>query len=484
MAGRRKNGAGTIRERKDGRWEGRIIIGYDDNGKPKSKSVFAPTKTECAKKLKELQNESYHITGRLPTQAKSSMSFGEWMDLWYQNYCKQTIRETTRPSYENRIYQHIIPVLGEIKLDKLTQNDLQNFYTHLKTTGRLQYTEQQGNGLSDRMVRGCHASCRMALEKAVKEGLITMNPAIGCKLPPKKAREMQVLTHDEMQRFLIQAKHDGYYEIFLLDLSTGLRRGELMGLQWKDLNFATGELRVERQVSRVNGELKTFPPKTKSSIRTVVLPPSVLKMLKAYQPSTNGSKWIFPSPVKTDDSPRDPHTVYSKMQLVLERAECKRIRFHDLRHTFATMALEHGMDVKTLSTMIGHVSSATTLDIYSHITTEMQISAAQKIDKGIGKVDTTIREDDVPTPKKRERTMTDFKPKQGKIRKSGTGGIYQISENLWEGRFTPTNAQGKREAHNVYAKTREECERLLDEMIVEVRQQIQAEKEQMKGMSL
>jgi hypothetical protein len=207
-------------------------------------------------------------------------------------------------------------------------------------------------------------------------------------------------------------------------------------------------------------------------------------MLKAYQPSTNGSKWIFPSPVKTDDSPRDPHTVYSKMQLVLERAECKRIRFHDLRHTFATMALEHGMDVKTLSAMIGHVSSATTLDIYSHITTEMQINAAQKIDKGIGKADTTIREEAVPTTKKRERTMTDFKPKQGKIRKSGTGGIYQISENLWEGRFTPTNAQGKREAHNVYAKTREECERLLDEMIVEVRQQIQAEKEQMKGMSL
>lgn len=257
-----------------------------------------------------------------------------------------------------------------------------------------------------------------------------------------------------------------------------------MGLQWKDLNMTTGELRIERQVSRVNGELKTFPPKTKSSIRTIVLPPSVLKMLKAYQPSTNGSKWIFPSPVKTEDSPRDPHTVYSKMQLVLQRAECKRIRFHDLRHTFATMALEHGMDVKTLSAMIGHVSSATTLDIYSHITTEMQISAAQKIDKGIGKVDTTIREDAVPTPKKRERTMTDFKPKQGKIRKSGTGGIYQISENLWEGRFTPTNAQGKREAHNVYAKTREECERLLDEMIVEVRQQIQSEKEQMKGMSL
>ena len=177
------------------------------------------------------------------------------------------------------------------------------------------------------------------------------------------------------------------------------------------------------------------------------------------------------------------------MQLVLQRAECKRIRFHDLRHTFATMALEHGMDVKTLSAMIGHVSSATTLDIYSHITTEMEIKAAQKIDKGIGRANTAVKEDAAPTPEKRERSKFTpkgpvFKPYEGKIRKSGTGGIYQINDHLWEGRFTPTNAQGKREAHNVYAKTREECERLLDEMIVEVRQKIQAEKEQMKGMSL
>ncbi len=127
--------------------------------------------------------------------------------------------------------------------------------------------------------------------------------------------------------------------------------------------MATGGLRIERQVSRVNDELKTFPPKTKSSIRTIVLPPLVLKMLKEYRPTTKGLKWIFPSLLKTDDSPRNLHTVYSKMQLVLQRAECKRILFHDLRHIFATMALEHGMDVKTLSATIGHVSSATTVNI-------------------------------------------------------------------------------------------------------------------------
>ena len=415
------------------------------------------------------------------------MSFGEWMDLWYRHYCKQTIRETTRTSYENRIYQHIIPEIGSIALDKLTQNDLQDFYTRLKVSGRLQYEDQQGKGLSDRMVRGCHASCRMALEKAVKEGLITMNPAIGCKLPPKKAREMQVLTHDEMQRFLIQAKHDGYYEIFLLDLSTGLRRGELMGLQWKDLNFSTGELRVERQVSRVNGELKTFPPKTKSSIRTVVLPPSVLKMLKAYQPSTNGSKWIFPSPVKTEDSPRDPHTVYSKMQLVLQRAECKRIRFHDLRHTFATMALEHGMDVKTLSSIIGHVSSATTLDIYSHVTDSMQLQAAKKIEKGIGKNEQFEANEspigELPANRKKSPNQANFEPYKGKIRKPGTGSLYQVSENLWAGKYSPTGADGKKIQRNVFAKTREECEILLQEMIVKVKAEIAEEKERMKNQN-
>lgn len=156
------------------------------------------------------------------------------------------------------------------------------------------------------------------------------NPAIRCQLPPKKAKEMQVLTHDEMQRFLIQAKHDGYYEIFMLDLATGLRRGELMGLQWSDLNFSTGELRIQRQVGRIKGKLQaTDLLKTQSSGRTIVLPPSVVRILKVYQPTLNGSKWLFPSPVKEDDSPRDPHSIYSKMQKVLDRAECKRVRFHD-----------------------------------------------------------------------------------------------------------------------------------------------------------
>ena len=239
MARKRKNGEGTVRLRKDGRWEGRVVIGYDEKNLPKTKNVLAKTKSECVEKLKQLQEQ---YAPPKSDKVKPDMPFGEWMDFWYQNYSRPKLRPTTRSGYEGRIYQHIIPELGNIPLDQLTQNDLQQFYARLKKSGRLLHTEHYGKGLSDRTVRACHMNCRSALEKAVQEGLIRVNPAVGYKLPPKKAREMQVLTREEIQRFLIQAKAEGYFELFLLELTIGLRRGELLALQWDDPNLETGEL--------------------------------------------------------------------------------------------------------------------------------------------------------------------------------------------------------------------------------------------------
>ena len=380
MARKRKNGEGTVRLRKDGRWEGRVVIGYDEKNLPKTKNVLAKTKSECVEKLKQLQEQ---YAPPKSDKIKPEMPFGDWIDFWYQNYSKSKLRATTRAGYENRIYLHIIPELGDIPLNQLTQNDLQQFYARLKKSGRLLHTAHYGKGLSDRMVRACHMNCRSALEKAVQEGLIRVNPAVGCKLPPKKAREMQVLTREEIQRFLIQAKAEGYFELFLLELTTGLRRGELLALQWDDLNFENGELKITKQVYRTkeNG-LLISQPKTKSSIRTVSLPPPLLTILKEYRESVN-SRWMFPSPVK-EDSPLDPAYIRTRLHLILEHAQCKQIRFHDLRHTFATIALGNGMDVKTLSAMLGHVSAATTLDIYTHAFDEKKREVSTKMQGRVG----------------------------------------------------------------------------------------------------
>ena len=474
MARKRKNGEGTVRLRKDGRWEGRVVIGYDEKNRPKTKNVLAKTKSECLEKLKKLQEQ---YAPPKSDKVKPDMPFGEWMDFWYQNYSRPKLRPTTRAGYEGRIYQHIIPELGGIPLNQLTQNDLQQFYARLKKSGRLLHTEYYGKGLSDRMVRACHMNCRSALERAVQEGLIRVNPAVGCKLPPKKAREMQVLTREEIQRFLIQAKAEGYFELFLLELTTGLRRGELLALQWEDLNLETGELKITKQVYRTKEDgLLISQPKTKSSIRTISLPPPLLNILKEYREGVN-SRWMFPSPVK-EDSPLDPAHIRTRLHLILEHAQCKQIRFHDLRHTFATMALGSGMDVKTLSAMLGHVSAATTLDIYTHITDPMRSEAAAKIDQRIGKADP--REKETALEQRSEtapQPFVPFIPYNGKIRKPGTGCITQISEHCWEGRYSPVWPDGKKHSRNVYAKTREECEALLPGLIQQMKAEIRAIKE-------
>ena len=459
MAKRRKQGEGTLRLRKDGRWEGRVVVGYDDKGLPITKNVTAKTKTECAEKLEKLKAQF----GKPTEKINSEMPFGEWIDFWYQTYCKHTIRLTTQLEYESRIYSHIIPEIGMIPLNKLTQSDLQQFYARTKSNGRRIRVEAYGAGLSDRVIRAIHANCRSALEKAVQEGLIRINPAIGCKLPPKKSREMKVLTQSEVIRFLNRAKEEGYYELFLLELGTGMRRGEILALKWSDLNFTTGELRIERQVNVFNGEQIISEPKTKASIRTIILPPSLLQILSEYKKNID-SEWIFPSPLDSTKT-RHPSAVRKRLQIMLERAG-------------ATMALENGMDVKTLSTTIGHVSSETTIDIYSHITDTMQRQAAAKIDRQIGGTDAEI-------PRAEEQVMVDtlppdFEPYKPKCRKSGTGCVTMINDHLFEGRYSPRNAYGKREAHNIYAKTREECEEKLAAMIAQVKADIKAEKKRLK----
>ena len=265
--------------------------------------------------------------------------------------------------------------------------------------------------------------------------------------------------------------------MFLLELTTGMRRGEILGLKWRDLNLETGELNIKRQLTTKGISV----PKTKSSIRTVLLPPDMLDLLREMK-KTAKYDWIFPSPVK-EGEPRNPTAITKRFRIMLERAHCKHVRFHDLRHTFATMALENGMDVKTLSAMIGHISSATTLNIYSHVTDTMQRQAAINIDRGIGGTNAEMPTVEVSDQSEAQSaTVSEFKPNFSR-RRAGTGCVTMINDHLYEGRYTPTNADGKRISRNMYASTKEECEEKLAELIKTMKAEIAEEKSRRKAES-
>lgn len=475
MAKRRPSGDGMVRKREDGRWEGRIVVGHKKNGDPIHRYVLARTQKELIVKL----HDCIEMYRDADLTEDSNMTLGEWLDRWINEYMIFTIRESTLDSYKAMIKNQIKPYLGDRPLSALTTQELQKFYNTVKKKGRVKPDKLHGTELADSMVRGIHMMLHEALDMAVRLRLIVKNPTVGTTIPKNNYPPKQILNDEQLERFMKRIRQDKrWYDFFYTELTTGLRRGEICGLKWEDFDAENGKLKVRRSVAkRKGGGLNIGETKTETGTRTIVLPPSTAELLRKRK-ETAVSEWIFPN-IYEPENPMHPDYAYHRLKTLLKQAELPLIRFHDLRHTFATMALEHGMDVKTLSATIGHVSSATTLDIYSHITDTMQRQAAVHIDRKIGGTDAQMPTAEPSTRK--DTAPVEFTPYKPKIRKPGTGCVTMINDHLYEGRYTPTNAYGKRESHNIYAKTREECEEKLAEMIAEVKAQIKAEKEKMTG---
>ena len=372
MPKKRANGEGSIRKRKDGRWEGRYTAGHDPaTGKQVFKSVLGKTQAEVKEKLKKALVEA----GQIDFTKSGKYTVGTWMDEWFENVAKIKVRPSSHQTYRGYIDNHIKPNIGNIPLEKLTTMDLQKLYRTLLTKGRVERIEakNQPSGLSAKTVRNINQVISSALDLAVAQKIIPSNPTDACELPKVEHREMQTIPEEQLQAFFAEAKATGVYEMYYIELATGLRRGELLGLKWQDIDWKNGIIKVRRQIARVDGQIVEAPLKTKNSYRTVTISPQAIEVLKQQRAKTH-DQYVFPSP---NGGPISPDSVNNMLKRVLARAGIPKVRFHDLRHTFATIALQNGVDIKTVSGMLGHFSAGFTLDTYAHVTTSAQKEAAQ-----------------------------------------------------------------------------------------------------------
>ena len=375
MAKKRANGEGNIRKRKDGRWEGRYTAGHDPvTGKQIIKNVLGKTQAEVKEKLKKALVEA----GQVDFAKSGKYTVVTWMDEWFENVAKIKVRPSSHQTYKGYIDNHIKPNIGNIPLEKLTTMDLQKFYRKLLTKSRVERIEskEQPKGLSAKTVRNINQVISSAMDLAVEQKIILANPTNACELPKVEHQEMQTIPAEQLQAFLDEARATGVYEMYYIELATGLRRGELLGLKWSDIDWKNGIIKVRRQVARVDGQIVEAPLKTKNSYRAVTISPQAIEVLKQQKAKTKELKepYIFPSP---NGGPISPDSVNNMLKRVLERAGIPKVRFHDLRHTFATIALQNGVDIKTVSGMLGHFSAGFTLDTYAHVTTSAQKEAAQ-----------------------------------------------------------------------------------------------------------
>lgn len=393
MAKRRSNGEGSIfRDSRSGKWKGKFEIGYDAKGNRKFKSCTGNSEREVRLLLKDLMEK--HKAGIDITS--KSLKVGEYFDKWFYNNAIYGLRESTSQSYEMIIRRHIKPYFENLAFANLTGDDIQGFYNHLSSNGRL----NSNGGLSCKTVENIHLVMSSCINYALKRGELIRNPLLTVKLKRDGKKEVEVFTREEQEKIIAECPNHYYGMAIKFDFYTGLRAGELLGLTWDCVDFYKNTIRINKQVQRnknfsKNAESKTilgfvYNTKTKTSNRVIKVIPKLMSELENYKENQDiikrkigqdyysNLKLVFPRP---DGYFADTTTLLDTFKRIQGNLDIPKRNIHTIRHTFATRALESGMLPIVVSRLLGHASIKITNDTYGHVIPDFVEQELEKMEE-------------------------------------------------------------------------------------------------------
>lgn len=402
---RRARGEGSIFKVKDKKgniqWRAKCPVGYDSDGSLKYQYYYGKSQAEVKEKIEATKGDIRNNTFVEPNK----VTMQQWLDNWLNVTMKGNVKDTTWLIYESLIRIHIVPAIGGIRLLNLQTSHIQKLYNEKLISGRADKKknketgelEQKEGGLSPKTIRHMQQIIHGALKQAIKEKLISVNPADAVRLPKLVKVEMKTLDMEQVKKFLDVASTDKFYKryfaAYLLELYTGLRRGELLGIRWKDIDMKNRKITIIQQLVKVGSTLVIRELKTESSQnRVIAIPDEVIQVLKDHkkikieQYKTLGfddieiKKLMSEGLIFTNELGNllQPRNFLRNFKGALKAAGIDPIRFHGMRHTFALLSLQQGVDIKTLQSDLGHESIETTLDRYGHVNEAMKRDAASR----------------------------------------------------------------------------------------------------------
>ncbi len=371
MSKRRGHGEGSIYQRKDGRWVAALSLG---NGR--RKNFYGATHKEVRDRLTEAARA--HQLG-LPIAAEKER-LSAFLTRWLNEAAKPRVRASTFASYESLVRIHILPEIGSIALAKLTPSDVNGLLSR-----------KLAAGLSPRRVQLIRVVLSMALKQAERWGMLPRNVAALVASPRVERHEVQPLTPDEARQLLAAVAGDRLEALYSVALAMGLRQGEALALRWQDIDIDKGRAAVLASLQRVDGKLQRVAPKTKQSRRTGALPSVVVEALRRHRNRQRqekllaGTRWretglVFTTSIGTGI---DAGYVWRHFQRTLKAAGLRRMRFHDLRHSCASLLIAQGIHPKVLQATLGHATIGITMDTYGHLFSDAQRDAAVKMDAAL-----------------------------------------------------------------------------------------------------